>query len=54
MNLGERVAVARSLSAVLKQRRPRIPVGTDAVIIALVERLFPFNYWRLLARMLNA
>jgi NAD(P)-dependent dehydrogenase (short-subunit alcohol dehydrogenase family) len=34
----------------VEKRRPRILVGSDAVIIALIERLLPVNYWRLLAR----
>jgi NAD(P)-dependent dehydrogenase (short-subunit alcohol dehydrogenase family) len=34
----------------IEQRRPRIIVGSDARFAALVERLFPVSYWRLLAR----
>jgi NAD(P)-dependent dehydrogenase (short-subunit alcohol dehydrogenase family) len=34
----------------IEQRRPRIIVGSDARFAALVERLFPVSYWKLLAR----
>jgi short-subunit dehydrogenase len=34
----------------VEKRRARILVGRDAVFIALIERLFPVNYWRLLGR----
>jgi short-subunit dehydrogenase len=34
----------------VEKRRARILVGWDAVIIALLERLAPVNYWRVLAR----
>jgi NAD(P)-dependent dehydrogenase (short-subunit alcohol dehydrogenase family) len=34
----------------IEKRRPRIIVGSDARFAALVERLFPVSYWRLLAR----
>jgi NAD(P)-dependent dehydrogenase (short-subunit alcohol dehydrogenase family) len=33
----------------VEKRRARILVGRDAFIIALIERLFPISYWRLLA-----
>jgi NAD(P)-dependent dehydrogenase (short-subunit alcohol dehydrogenase family) len=33
----------------VEKRRARILVGRDAFIIALIERLFPVSYWRLLA-----
>lgn len=32
----------------IERRKARILVGTDAKIIALLERLFPVHYWRLL------
>jgi NAD(P)-dependent dehydrogenase (short-subunit alcohol dehydrogenase family) len=32
----------------IEKRRARILVGRDAVIISLIERLMPVNYWRLL------
>ncbi len=32
----------------VEKRRSRILVGRDAVIIALIERLAPVSYWRLL------
>jgi NAD(P)-dependent dehydrogenase (short-subunit alcohol dehydrogenase family) len=32
----------------VEQRRARILVGTDAIIISLLERLAPVNYWRVL------
>lgn len=34
----------------VEKRRARILVGRDAIFIALIERLFPVNYWRLLGR----
>jgi NAD(P)-dependent dehydrogenase (short-subunit alcohol dehydrogenase family) len=34
----------------VEQGRPRIIVGADAKFAALVERLFPVSYWKLLAR----
>jgi short-subunit dehydrogenase len=34
----------------IEKRRARILVGRDAIFIALVERLFPVNYWRVLGR----
>jgi NAD(P)-dependent dehydrogenase (short-subunit alcohol dehydrogenase family) len=34
----------------VEKRRARILVGRDAVIISLIERLFPVNYWSLLGR----
>jgi len=34
----------------VEKRRSRILVGRDAVIIALIERLAPVNYWRVLGR----
>ena len=33
----------------VEKRRARILVGRDAVIISLLERLFPVSYWRVLA-----
>jgi short-subunit dehydrogenase len=33
----------------VEKRRARILVGRDALIIALIERLFPVSYWRVLA-----
>jgi short-subunit dehydrogenase len=32
----------------IEKRRARILVGRDAVIISLMERLVPVNYWRVL------
>jgi NAD(P)-dependent dehydrogenase (short-subunit alcohol dehydrogenase family) len=34
----------------VEQRRARVLVGTDAKVIAWLERLAPVHYWRLLAR----
>jgi NAD(P)-dependent dehydrogenase (short-subunit alcohol dehydrogenase family) len=34
----------------IEKRRARILVGRDAVFIALIERLFPVSYWRVLGR----
>ncbi len=34
----------------VQKRRARILVGRDAMIIALIERLAPVNYWRALGR----
>ena len=36
----------------VERRRARVLVGNDAVIIAVLERLAPVRYWRLLARLL--
>jgi NAD(P)-dependent dehydrogenase (short-subunit alcohol dehydrogenase family) len=36
----------------VERRRARVLVGADAVIVALIERLAPVRYWRLLGRML--
>ena len=35
----------------VERRRARVLVGADAVIVALIERLAPVRYWRLLGRM---
>jgi hypothetical protein len=34
----------------VEQRRSRVLVGGDAVVVALLERLAPVGYWRLLRR----
>jgi hypothetical protein len=34
----------------VEKRRARILVGRDAIFIALIERLFPVNYWSVLGR----
>jgi len=36
----------------VERRRARVLVGADAVIVALIERLAPVRYWRVLGRML--
>lgn len=36
------------------QRRARILVGRDAVIISLIERLVPVNFWRVLGPRLHS
>ena len=36
----------------VERRRARVLVGGDAVFVALVERLAPVRYWRVLGRML--
>ena len=38
----------------VEKRRARILVGRDALIIALIERLFPVSYWRVLAPRLES
>jgi NAD(P)-dependent dehydrogenase (short-subunit alcohol dehydrogenase family) len=35
----------------VEQRKPRIIVGNDAKIIAMIERLAPVSYWKVLERM---
>ncbi len=35
----------------LERRRPRIVVGNDAKLMALLERLMPISYWRLLSKL---
>jgi short-subunit dehydrogenase len=32
----------------VEQRKPRVLVGSDAKLIALIERLMPVSYWRML------
>ncbi|MBC2667895.1 SDR family NAD(P)-dependent oxidoreductase [Novosphingobium piscinae] len=39
--------IVRGLAA----RRPRVLAGTDAKIVALIERLMPVRYWQLLTRL---
>jgi NAD(P)-dependent dehydrogenase (short-subunit alcohol dehydrogenase family) len=36
------------------RRKARVLVGSDAALIALIERLAPVSYWRLLERLLRA
>jgi len=36
----------------VERRRARVLVGGDAVVVALIERLAPVRYWRLLGRLL--
>ena len=36
----------------VERRRTRVLVGGDAVVVALIERLAPVRYWRVLGRML--
>jgi NAD(P)-dependent dehydrogenase (short-subunit alcohol dehydrogenase family) len=38
----------------VERRRARILVGWDAVVISLIERLFPVSYWRVLAARVKA
>jgi NAD(P)-dependent dehydrogenase (short-subunit alcohol dehydrogenase family) len=38
----------------IEKRRARILVGRDAVIISLIERLMPVNYWRVLGLRLRS
>jgi NAD(P)-dependent dehydrogenase (short-subunit alcohol dehydrogenase family) len=38
----------------VEKRRARILIGWDAVIVSLLERLVPVNYWRVLERRLKA
>jgi NAD(P)-dependent dehydrogenase (short-subunit alcohol dehydrogenase family) len=38
----------------IEKRRARILVGRDAVIISLIERLLPVNYWRVLGLRLRS
>jgi short-subunit dehydrogenase len=35
----------------VEQRKPRIIVGNDAKVIAMIERFAPVSYWRVLERM---
>ena len=37
----------------VEKRRPRVLVGGDAVFVALLERLAPVGYWRLLDRLVG-
>jgi NAD(P)-dependent dehydrogenase (short-subunit alcohol dehydrogenase family) len=34
----------------IERRRPRVIVGSDARLVALIERLFPVSYWKLIGR----
>ena len=38
----------------IEKRRARILVGRDAVLISLIERLMPVNYWRVLGQRLRS
>ena len=44
-------AAARILQG-LERREPRVLVGTDAVLGAWMQRLFPVRYWQLMAKSL--
>lgn len=37
----------------IERRKPRVLVGSDAKVLALIERLVPVNYWNLLGRRLK-
>jgi NAD(P)-dependent dehydrogenase (short-subunit alcohol dehydrogenase family) len=37
----------------IEERKPRVLVGTDAVVLAMIERLVPVSYWKLLGRALR-
>jgi NAD(P)-dependent dehydrogenase (short-subunit alcohol dehydrogenase family) len=39
--------------AAVEQRKPRVLVGSDAKLIALVERLMPVSYWRTLTQLIR-
>ena len=50
-----RMAPARAGEIIVRaveRRRARVLVGGDAVMVALIERLAPVRYWRLLGRLL--
>lgn len=50
---GVATAIARSARVpVVERRRERILVGGDAVFVALLERLWPVHYWRVMSRLL--
>lgn len=38
----------------VEHRRPRIIVGNDAKFAALIERLAPVSYWKILGRSMSA
>jgi hypothetical protein len=38
----------------VERRQARVLVGSDAFLIAAVERLAPVSYWKVLARLLRA
>ncbi len=42
---------AENIVAALQKRRPRVIVGSDAVIVAALERIFPVFYQNILARL---
>jgi short-subunit dehydrogenase len=51
-----RMAPARAgeiIVGAIERRRDRILVGGDAVFVALIERLLPVRYWRVLGRLLR-
>lgn len=51
-----KLAPARAAEIILtavERRRPRVLVGTDARIVALLERLMPAAYWPVLARLMR-
>ena len=37
----------------VERRKARVLVGSDAKVLALIERLMPVNYWSLLGRRLK-
>jgi hypothetical protein len=38
----------------VERRRRRVLVGADAVVVALLERVAPIGYWRVLRRLFDA
>ncbi|AWN38915.1 SDR family NAD(P)-dependent oxidoreductase [Methylobacterium radiodurans] len=44
---------AEIILAAVEQRRARVLVGSDARILALLERLMPASYWPVLARLMR-
>ncbi|MDR7040078.1 MULTISPECIES: SDR family NAD(P)-dependent oxidoreductase [Methylobacterium] len=44
-------AAAAEILRGIERRAPRIIVGTDARRVALIQRLMPVGYWRLIARL---
>ena len=46
-------AAAAAILGAIERRAPRVIVGSDAKVVALIQRLMPVGYWPLLARLVG-
>jgi short-subunit dehydrogenase len=44
-------SAAEQIAAAIEARAPRLLIGQDAKSVALIQRLFPAGYWRIVARL---